>query len=79
VGWLFYKDYAIVNTARPAGSADDPVGYIPVAVVSWDRPDVSRRIMQVIKSEKLCNTLEEASAVALEQAKVWIERHKLER
>jgi hypothetical protein len=76
---LLYKDHAIVNTARPAGSPDDPAGYIPVAVVTWDRPDVRRRVMQVIQSEKLCKTPEEASILALEQAKAWVERHKFER
>jgi hypothetical protein len=79
VGSLFYKDHAIVITGRPAGSADDPVGYVPVAVISWNRPDVRRRVMQVLKSEKLCDTPEQASAVALEQAKAWVERHRVKR
>jgi hypothetical protein len=76
---LFYKDHAIVITGRPAGAADDPVGYLPVAVISWNRPDVRRRVMQVLKSEKLCKTPEEATAIALEQAKTWVERHRRER
>jgi hypothetical protein len=72
---LFYKDYAIINAAKRAGSADDPVGYAPMAVISWDRPDLRRRVMQILKSEKVYSTVEEASAVALEHAKAWVERH----
>ena len=79
MGSLFYKDHAIVNTGRPAGSVEDPVGFTPVAVITWNRPDLLRRVMYVLKSQKLYPTPEEASAVALEQAKVWVERHRLER
>jgi hypothetical protein len=79
MGSLFYKDHSIVVTGKPEGSVDDPVGYVPVAVISWDRPDVRRRVMQIIRSEKLCKSPEEASSVALEQAKLWVERHTLKR
>lgn len=75
---LFYKDHAIVNTGRPAGSVEDPVGFTPVAVISWNRPDLRRRVMHILKSQKLYPTAEEASAVALEQAKAWVERHTRE-
>ena len=79
MGSLFYKDHAIVTTARPAGSVGDPVGYLPVAVISWNKPDLQRRVTQILKSEKFCETPEEATAVALEQAKAWIEHHKIVR
>ena len=79
MGSLFYKDHTIVSSGRPAGSADDPVGYLPVAVISWSRPDSNRRVLHLLKSEKLYPTANEASAVALEQAKAWVEHHMLER
>jgi len=79
MGSMFYKNHTIVNTGRPAGSAEDPVGYLPMAVITWNRPDLRRRVMQIVKSEKLHETAEEASAVALEQAKAWIEHHSRER
>lgn len=79
MGSLFYKDHTIVNTGRPAGSVEDPVGYLPVAVISWNRPDLRRRVMHILKADKLYETVEEASAVALEQAKAWVEHHELER
>ena len=79
MGRTFYKDHAIVTTGRPAGSVEDPIGYLPVAVVSWNTPDLRRRVMQVLKSEKLYPTSDEAGAVALEKAKAWVERHALER
>ena len=50
-----------------------------MAVITWNRPDLRRRVMQIVKSEKLYETAEEASAVALEQAKAWIEHHSRER
>jgi hypothetical protein len=35
--------------------------------------------MHILKADKLYETVEEASAVALEQAKAWVEHHELER
>ncbi len=65
--------------ADPPAPVEDPIGYLPVAVVSWNTPDLRRRVMQVLKSEKLYPTSDEAGAVALEKAKAWVERHALER
>ena len=47
---------------------------LPMAVVSWKHAGPRRRVMQVVKSERLYRTSEEAGAVALEKAKAWIER-----
>jgi hypothetical protein len=55
------------------------VGYLPLAVISWRRPDGSCRVLHFPKSQRLYPTPEEASAVALEQAKAWVEHHMLER
>jgi hypothetical protein len=79
MGSFFYKDHAIVNRGWPAGSAEDPVGFMPLAVISWNTPDLRRRVMQVLKSQKLYRSAEEASVVALEQAKAWVECHLRER
>jgi hypothetical protein len=76
---FFYKDHTIVITGKPAGSADDPVGFIPLAVISWNKPDFQRRVMHAIKLQQLYSTPEEASAAALEEAKAWVEFHRLER
>jgi hypothetical protein len=72
---LFYKDHTIVNTGRPAGSVEDPVGFLPIAVISWDIPDQSRRGMHILKSRGLYRTAGEASAAALEEAKLLVDRH----
>jgi hypothetical protein len=78
MGSFLYKDHAIINTGRPAGSVEDPVGFMPLAVISWNTPDLRRRVMQILKSQKIYRSAEEASAVALEQAKAWVERHILD-
>jgi hypothetical protein len=76
---LFYKDHAIVTSGRPAGSVEEPVGYLPVAVISWSKPDLQRQVMHTLKSQKVYDTPEEASATALEQAKAWVHHHDLHR
>jgi hypothetical protein len=70
-----YKDHTIVNTGRLVGSVDDPAGFLPMAIVTWYWPDQSRRVMQVLKSRQLYHTPEEASAAALQKAKLWVDGH----
>jgi hypothetical protein len=75
MGNVLYKDHAIVASGKPAGAPDDAIGFTPVAVITWDKPDEQRRVMYILKSKDVYMSVEEASVKALEQAKQWVERH----
>ncbi|HEX2225755.1 MAG TPA: hypothetical protein VHM64_01350 [Candidatus Binatia bacterium] len=71
-----YKEYTIVNTGRPSGSAEDPVGFIPVAVITWQATPYKRAV-HFVKFSELRATAEEARATAAEAAKAWVDNHSL--
>ena len=77
MGQVLYKNHLIVNTGRPSGTGGDPAGFIPVAAISWKTPD-SKRNMYLIKLRKLYPTVEDASAAALQEAKAWVDSHRLD-
>ena len=72
-----YKDHAIINTARPSTSDQDPPAYIPMAVISWNMPDRLRRVMHCLTLQNLYRSLEDARTAALEEAKEWVDHHIL--
>jgi hypothetical protein len=75
---VLYKDHTIVNGARRPGFGDTSEGFIPVAVITWQMPDSRRRIMQLVKMRKVYSSADEASIVALEEAKRWIDTHPVD-
>jgi hypothetical protein len=76
MGQFHYKEYTIVYTGRPSGSAEDPAGFIPVAVITW-QATATRRATHFVKLSELRATAEEARAAAAEAAKAWVDRHSL--
>jgi hypothetical protein len=78
MGRVLYKDHTIVNTGRRTGSGKSSAGFIPVAVITWKVPDNQRRIMYLLKLRKLYSTVDGASTAALQEAKLWVDRHRID-
>jgi hypothetical protein len=72
---VIYKDHTIIASGKPDGAADDPAGFVPVAVIAWSRPDRQRRVMHILKSTTLYARAEEAQVAALKNAKAWVDFH----
>jgi hypothetical protein len=70
MGTLFYRDYALT----PGAIRDETTGkYAPTVHIAWRRIDGKRDSRSFTLTER-CETFNEASAVASEQAKAWGDR-----
>lgn len=74
---VFYKNHTIINTGLPEGSVQDPIGFVPLALISWNRPDRQRRVMQRLQFGTLYSSTEDAAKAALKKAKAWIDHHHI--
>jgi hypothetical protein len=72
---VFYRDHTISNVSRLYGSGRDPAQVTPIALITWSRPDALRCVMCRVICEKLYPTEEDASVAAIEQARMWVDRH----
>lgn len=74
---IVYKNHTIVNTGRPFSHYNTSAGFVAAAAISWQTREGSGDI-HLFSLFTLYPTEEEASTAALEEAKVWIDRHSLE-
>ena len=75
---VFYKDHTIVNSGRPVGSVENPAGFSPLALISWNLPDKQRRVMHRLQFGTPYATAEQAAAAALKKAKAWVDSHSVQ-
>jgi hypothetical protein len=70
---VVYKDHTI---ACHIALSPDEKHFFPRAAISWKRQ--GRLLVYFLRSDKKCSNGEDANAVALEEAKLWVDRHQLE-
>jgi hypothetical protein len=70
---VVYKDHTI---ACHVVLSPDQKHFVPRAAISWKIE--GRLLVYFLRSNKECSNGEDANAVALEEAKLWVDRHQLE-
>ena len=69
---VVYKDHSV---ACHVSLSRDQKNFVPMAAISWKSQ--GRLLVYFLRSNKECPNGEDANAVALEEAKLWVDRHQL--
>jgi hypothetical protein len=71
---MIYKEHTIVYSSRLGGDVENPAGFLPIAAVVWTDLNWGVRRVENLKLRGVYHSDEEARAMALSEARLWVDK-----